>query len=155
MKTIPARLSLIVFGAPAALVLLANSPLAKAETAPGDEKLEAAPEGGSFTSENDAAMIKMMKEMHVAPTGDADRDFLLMMIPHHQGAVDMARAQIRYGNNPQLKEFSGRIIAAQEAEIAYMRDMLSDTPASGVPLDHEMHNHHVSAQRNPPSKTEP
>src|SRR5258708_22795857 len=43
-----------------------------------------------FLAENDAAMAKMMNEMTVQPTGDVDRDFVAMMVPHHQGAIDMA-----------------------------------------------------------------
>ncbi len=51
----------------------------------------------SFLSENDAAMNKMMADMTIKPTGDVDRDFVAMMVPHHQGAIDMARAELKYG----------------------------------------------------------
>src|SRR2546425_8719024 len=56
-----------------------------------------------FLAENDAAMAKMMNEMTVQPTGDVDRDFVAMMVPHHQGAIDMAVAGLRHGRNQQTK----------------------------------------------------
>lgn len=142
MNRILARLPLIALGAPAALMLLAVPACAEDGTMGNEPTHEAEPADGSFTSDNDAAMAKMMKDMHVPPTGDADRDFLVMMIPHHQGAVDMARAQIRYGANPRLKELSRKIIAAQEAEISYMREMLAATPAPAPSEQQGAHHHH-------------
>ena len=55
-----------------------------------------------FLAENDKAMTKMMDDMTIEPTGDVDRDFVAMMVPHHQGAIDMAQAELRYGQNEQL-----------------------------------------------------
>ena len=52
-----------------------------------------------FLAENDAAMKKIMADMTIKPTGDVDRDFVAMMVPHHQGAIDMAKAVLRYGHN--------------------------------------------------------
>jgi uncharacterized protein (DUF305 family) len=84
-----------------------------------------------FLQENDAAMVKMMNDMAVKPTGDANRDFVEMMIPHHQGAIDMAVAYLRYGNNEQLKRIAQEIIVDQQQEIAAMRLALGDPlPAS-------------------------
>ena len=56
--------------------------------------------------------------------GDADHDFAAMMIPHHQGAVDMAKAQLLYGKNPVLRRLAQEIIVSQGAEIAVMRGEL-------------------------------
>lgn len=81
-----------------------------------------------FRAENDAAMAKMMAAMAVEPTGDINRDFAEMMIPHHQGAIDMARAYLRYGNNPQLQRMAQEIIIEQLQEIAMMRLTLGDAP---------------------------
>lgn len=67
------------------------------------------------------AMATMMASMKVAPTGDVDRDFTRMMIPHHQGAIDMAAAEIRYGTNPQLKRIAQEIVIEQQQEIVTMR----------------------------------
>lgn len=79
-----------------------------------------------FLTENDAAMVKMMKDMAVKPTGNVNRDFVEMMIPHHQGAIDMAVAYLRYGNNEQLKRLAQEIIVDQQQEITAMRLALGD-----------------------------
>lgn len=68
-----------------------------------------------------AAMDRMMKAMMVSPTGDVDADFVTMMEPHHQGAIDMAVAELRYGKNEQLKRIAQEIIVDQQQEIAAMR----------------------------------
>jgi uncharacterized protein (DUF305 family) len=69
-----------------------------------------------------AGMEKMNQNMSGAPmTGNADRDFVAMMIPHHQGAVDMAQVELRYGKDPMLRKLAKSIIAAQDKEIAEMR----------------------------------
>ena len=80
----------------------------------------------SFLSENDAAMNKMMADMTIKPTGDVDRDFVAMMTPHHQGAIDMARAELKYGRNEQLRRMSQEIIVTQQQEIAAMRLAIGD-----------------------------
>jgi uncharacterized protein (DUF305 family) len=74
-----------------------------------------------FLAENDAAMTKMMNDMMVKPTGDVDRDFVAMMAAHHQGAVDMAQAFLRYGRNEQLRRLAQEIIVTQQQEITVMR----------------------------------
>jgi uncharacterized protein (DUF305 family) len=71
------------------------------------------------------ATKKMMDSMHVEPTGDADKDFVMMMIPHHQGAIDMAKVELQYGKDEQLRKMAQDIIAAQEKEIATMREWQS------------------------------
>jgi Domain of unknown function (DUF305) len=75
----------------------------------------------SFLSENGAAMNKMMADMMIQPSGDVDRDFVEMMVPHHQGAVDMAQAELKYGHNEQLRQLAQQIVATQQREIAVMR----------------------------------
>jgi hypothetical protein len=79
-----------------------------------------------FLAENDAAMNKMMADMTVKPTGDVDHDFVEMMVPHHQGAIDMARALLRYGHNEQLRRLAQEIIVTQQQEIAAMRLALGE-----------------------------
>jgi hypothetical protein len=74
-----------------------------------------------FLAENAAAMDRMMTDMAVKPTGDVDVDFAAMMIPHHQGAIDMALAQLRYGKNEQLRRIAQEIIVEQQQEIIAMR----------------------------------
>jgi uncharacterized protein (DUF305 family) len=75
----------------------------------------------SFLAENDAAMSKMMTAMAVKPAGDVDKDFIATMVPHHQGAIEMAQAELRYGRNEQLRRLAQEIIVDQSQEIAAMR----------------------------------
>jgi uncharacterized protein (DUF305 family) len=86
-----------------------------------------------FLAANDQAMDKMMRDMAVKPTGDADRDFAAMMIPHHQGAIDMAEAELRWGHNEQLKRIAQEIIVEQQQEIAAMRLALGEAPPPSAP----------------------
>jgi uncharacterized protein (DUF305 family) len=74
-----------------------------------------------FLTENDAAMKKMMDDMATTPTGDVDADFVAMMVPHHQGAIEMAIAVLRYGRNPRIRRLAQEIIVTQQQEIAVMR----------------------------------
>lgn len=76
-----------------------------------------------------AAHETMMAAMAIEPTGDPDRDFVLMMIPHHQGAIDMARVELEYGTDPELRAIAEAIIAAQETEIAAFNAWLERHPA--------------------------
>jgi uncharacterized protein (DUF305 family) len=69
----------------------------------------------------EAADHKMMSAMKQPLTGDADRDFVAKMIPHHQGAIDMAKVELEYCKDPQLRKLAQDIIKAQEKEIAIMK----------------------------------
>jgi uncharacterized protein (DUF305 family) len=73
-----------------------------------------------FLAENTVAMNKMMAGMAIRPSGDIDQDFTAMMIPHHLGAIDMARAELRYGHNEQLRRIAQGIIVEQQQEITAM-----------------------------------
>jgi uncharacterized protein (DUF305 family) len=84
-------------------------------------------------TENNAAMEKMMADMNVKPTGDVDRDFVAMMIPHHQGAIAMAQAFLRYGHNEQLRRLAQEIIVTQQQEIATMRLAIGEPPIQSQP----------------------
>ncbi len=88
-----------------------------------------------YLVEVNAAMDRMMKAMMVSPTGDVDADFVTMMQPHHQGAIDMAVAELRYGKNEQLKRIAQEIIVDQQQEIAAMRLALGQPlpPSQAVP----------------------
>jgi hypothetical protein len=79
-----------------------------------------------FLSENAAAMNNMMADMTIKPTGDVDRDFVAMMVPHHQGAVDMAKAELKYGHNEQLRRLAQEIVVTQQQEITAMRLALGE-----------------------------
>ena len=87
-----------------------------------------------FLKANDAAMAKMIKDMTVKPTGDIDHDFVAMMIPHHQGAIDMSEAELSWGHNQQLLRIAQGIVAEELQEIAAMRAALGDklTPSEAA-----------------------
>lgn len=80
-------------------------------------------QGASSKAFNDA-MSKMHKDMMIHYSGDADADFVRGMIPHHQGAIDMARIELKYGKDPELRKMAEGIITAQEAEIKEMKAWL-------------------------------
>ena len=90
------------------------------------------PGEAAFLSENQSAMNKMMAGMAVKPTGDVDRDFVAMMVPHHQGAVDMALAELRYGHNQQLRGLAQEIVANQQREIVAMRRAIGEPSPSSA-----------------------
>jgi hypothetical protein len=86
-----------------------------------------------FLTENTDAMKKMMIDMEIRPTGDVDRDFVAMMVPHHQGAIAMAQAELRHGRNEVLRRLSQEIIVTQQQEIAAMRLALGQPLPPSVP----------------------
>ena len=75
----------------------------------------------SLLAECRAAMATMMQAMRIPSRGDADADFAAMMIPHHEGAIAMARSELKYGTNPQLRRLAQEIIITQQQEIVAMR----------------------------------
>ena len=75
----------------------------------------------AFKAANDA----MHRDMNVPLTGDADVDFARSMIPHHQGAIDMAKIVLAHGKDPAIRKLAEEVIAAQESEIAMMRKWLA------------------------------
>ena len=76
----------------------------------------------------EAAMKKMHKDMAIRYTGNADVDFVRGMIPHHQGAIDMAKVVIAHGKDPEIRKLAEGVVTAQEAEIKQMQDWLAKHP---------------------------
>ncbi len=98
-----------------------------------------------FLAENAAAMDRMMSAMDVAPTGDVDRDFVAMMVPHHQGAIDMAMLVLRYGKSEPIRRLAQEIIVTQQQEIAAMYLAIGvplPKPAPLEPAAATPHHHH-------------
>lgn len=124
----------------------------------------------SFLSENDQAMTKMMDDMSIKPTGNVDQDFVAMMVPHHQGAIDMAQAELRYGHNEQLRRIAQEIIVEQQQEIVAMRVALGQPLPPSAPAPdqqsvpssaskpahsmsgHSMHGMHMDTPMNMPKE---
>ena len=77
-------------------------------------------------------IARMHETMEVTPTGDPDRDFMRMMIPHHQGAIDMALVVLKHGDDERLKRLAQSIIVEQGQEITYMQTLLAAPRAEQV-----------------------
>lgn len=76
-----------------------------------------------------AGMTQMNNQMSAAPmTGNADRDFVAMMLPHHKGAVAMAQTELKYGKDPEMRKLAHDIIAAQDKEISQMQHWQAKHP---------------------------
>jgi uncharacterized protein (DUF305 family) len=89
-----------------------------------------------FGARMNDAMTVMDDGMKGAPmTGNPDHDFAAMMIPHHQGAIDMAKAELLYGRDPVLRRLAQEILVTQASEITVMQGELGKEPSS-VPMEH-------------------
>lgn len=109
------------------VLLLASS--ARGQGPGGHGHTRPAPSSGAqtpYAAGIAAAMAQMAEAMHqAATTGDPDQDFLAMMIPHHEAAVEMARLVLVHGQDPMVRQLAEEIIAAQQAEIVTMTNRLA------------------------------
>jgi len=111
---------------------LAAGPVAAQDSqggTPGMKGMDMAPaakSGSETPADRDFAKANatMMKNMDVKPSGNPDKDFADMMLPHHQGAIDMAKVELQYGKDPMLRKLAADIVKAQETEIAEMQSWL-------------------------------
>ncbi len=122
-----------VFGVRLLVALRAALPLAFAQEAHSPAQHAATSEESAFLAENETAMTRMMSAMEAKPSGDIDRDFVAMMAPHHQGAIDMAVIELRYGKNEQLRRIAQEIIVSQMQEIAAMKLAIGEQVPASVP----------------------
>src|SRR6516164_7850796 len=86
-----------------------------------------------YLAENISAMTKMIVDMGIRPAGDVDTDFVALMVPHHQGAIEMAQAELRYGRNESLRRMAQEIVVTQLQEITAMRLSLGEPLPASVP----------------------
>jgi hypothetical protein len=94
----------------------------------------------SFYSEIAEVNERMHEGMAVASTGDVNRDFIRMMIPHHRGAIDMALVLLRHAPDERLRRLAQSIVVEQEQEITYMRLLDSNLPTttfSSLPISNQ------------------
>ncbi|MGE0212180.1 MAG: DUF305 domain-containing protein [Parvibaculaceae bacterium] len=122
LKTLLAALSLVLLVAPGAVAQETQGQDSQhmnhgAMQTGGDES----PSSKAFAEVN----AKMHQAMTMELTGNADVDFVKGMIPHHQGAIDMAKVVLAHGKDPEVRKLAEEIIGAQEKEIAWMRDWLA------------------------------
>jgi hypothetical protein len=115
---------LFAFAAPPFVLAHEAHPQSQASAADGET---------AFLKENEAAMNKMMNDMAAKPAGDIDRDFVAMMTPHHQGAIDMAVIELRYGKNETLKRLAQEIIVDQMQEIDAMKLAIGEKVSASAP----------------------
>ena len=117
---IRSRLAIVVF-----MALLACGAAARPASSPGQAPMQA-DSAYRFQADMDAGMARMMQDMHALDySGNADVDFLAMMIAHHAGAVDMARLVLRHGRDPATRQLAEEIIASQTIEIESMTRRLA------------------------------
>ena len=105
----------------------------EAHHVPATAEAASAGDEAQFLRENDVAMTRMMDNMAAKPTGDIDRDFVAMMVPHHQGAIDMAVLELRHGRNEQLRRIAQEIIVDQMQEIAAMKLAIGEQVTASLP----------------------
>jgi uncharacterized protein (DUF305 family) len=108
--------------------------ISRAQTAHEHDSILNGNQPESFDGLMMQAMERMHKDMSIAPSGNPDRDFAAMMIPHHQGAVDMARIELQFGKNPVLRRLAQGIIVEQLQEIQVMQRELRQL--SAAPKEH-------------------
>jgi uncharacterized protein (DUF305 family) len=86
-----------------------------------------------FLFANDLAISNMSREMLLTPTGDIDRDFAAIMIPQHQGTIDMGEAELKYGRNDELRRLAEKIVARQQQDISILRRVAGEDVATSAP----------------------
>jgi uncharacterized protein (DUF305 family) len=102
-----------------------------------DHSAMASADAAPSTKGYEAAMAGMMKGMMVPPTGKPDLDFMQGMIPHHQGAIDMAKVVLQFGKDEEVKAFAEKVVKAQEGEIAFMNGWLTKIDKNALPTSPE------------------
>ena len=127
--TLAKKIVLLLMAAGMLLAVFLESVPASSEEMKHDMSKMAMGAQNQATAGYEAAMKKMHKDMMIKYTGNADVDFVRGMIPHHQGAIDMAKVVIANGKDPEIRKLAEGVVKAQEAEIKEMKDWLAKHPA--------------------------
>ena len=126
--TLAKKIVLLLMAAGMLLAVFLESVPAQSEEMKHDMSSMAMGSDSPSTAGYTAAMDKMHKDMMIKYTGNADVDFVRGMIPHHQGAIDMAKVVIANGKDPAIRKLAEGVVKAQEAEIKQMQDWLAKHP---------------------------
>jgi uncharacterized protein (DUF305 family) len=135
MESIMNAFSKILLGAIGALAIgfVAFQRMSEDEMASRNGVNNLPPSSKAFES----AMGTMMTGMMTPFTGKADLDFVAGMMPHHQGAIDMAKVVLKFGKDPEIKKLAEGVVAAQEGEITLMKDWLAKTDQAALPVSED------------------
>jgi len=133
MRTRSLAIAVVAAFAASVATLVATGPVAQQPGQAGGPMSHGAMQQGAMATRPaveayKAANARMHAAMDIAYTGNPDRDFALSMIPHHQGAIDMAEAELAHGTDPELRKLAQEVIQAQKGEIALLRAWLARTP---------------------------
>ena len=126
--TLAKKIVLLLMAAGMLLAVFLESIPAQSEEVKHDMAGMAMGAEGPSTDGYKAAMDKMHTDMMIEYSGNADVDFVRGMIPHHQGAIDMAKVELANGKDPEIRKLAEGVIAAQEAEIKQMQGWLAAHP---------------------------
>jgi uncharacterized protein (DUF305 family) len=144
LKTTACVIALAIFGISLAVSATRGDPQNGNLAIPENQALQKGATNKSTDSPDWTELKSSMEKMHVAmmsmeTSGNSDVDFVRLMIPHHQAAIDMARTQLLYGKDPQMRRLAQEIITAQQSEIELMKLWLKRHDSSSLNVNGQNH----------------